>query len=265
MSDSAYQSSNVLAPWSKVPESRCFQSVVDEWMRMLADSQLSEKHYHEFIAEHFGMFFGDGIDTHFGITKLAIGPDRITDFVVPHEDGSNGFVYELIEIKTPHSMNALRIAQQQVEDWGRWLRRCPAQAREILPSLPGRSVGSERYVFTIIIGRRNLTKEQLERRNYKSENTRVLIRSYDYLTDKLFGRRYVDRVRMYQAGEGECPDEFFHFLANPFFTAFSQQEWRSFIRKPFETGHPTLSNYQRLMAERKHNDKLVKKFVEELD
>lgn len=206
-----------------------------QW-KELVESDEGELQYQEFLSEHAGMFFGmDG--TCLVISQLQLGTELRPDLVVAHDCRSGGIIYEFIELKKPSDQlftkgglrsEPLRKAEKQIEDWQ---MRLQDGGRELELRLPPSRAADRRCSFTIIIGRREDTKDGHSSRNRLSErmskNHRVNIRSYQYLTDELARRQFAPSCSPHWVHGSE---PMLNQLANPFTRAFTDKSWRSLLQ-----------------------------------
>ena len=73
------------------------QRVLEQWKHLVA-SEERERYYQQFLAQHAGMFFGEG-GTCLTISQLQLGTEQRPDLVVVHDCRSGGLLYEFIELK----------------------------------------------------------------------------------------------------------------------------------------------------------------------
>ncbi len=135
-----------------------------EWENKLDQKLLSENDYHNFIAEHAGFFLDTRQKSLQTISKLLLGSDHETDFVVIHEGFSEGIIYELVELESPHTpaytkngqpSARLMAAVQQIHNWKQWLLENRSMFTRMLPNFNKRIIRDTNLRFTIIIGRRD--------------------------------------------------------------------------------------------------------------
>ena len=60
-------------------------TVKESWVNLLEDKSQPEETYHSFLAEHAGFFFADYTRKIPIISKLQLGADFVTDFVVAND------------------------------------------------------------------------------------------------------------------------------------------------------------------------------------
>ena len=226
-----------------------FQDVLEE-LRQLVASEQRELHYQRFLAAHAGMFFGMN-GTRLTINQLQLGTERRPDLVVVHDCRSGGLLYEFIELKRPShapfskctgiESQHLKKAIDQVEAWQ---ARIEDNCAEIQERLPAPRAADRRCSFTIIIGRRDSSKEWREKRNRRADRMsgryRVNIRSFDYLTDELAQRQFAHSSPIWLSGDELTLNR----LANPFTKAFTDKSWRALLRRLKQASPEGLAAYE---------------------
>ncbi|MEK7676905.1 MAG: Shedu anti-phage system protein SduA domain-containing protein [Verrucomicrobiota bacterium] len=225
------------------------QRVLEQWKNLVA-SEEREGHYQQFLAEHAGMFFGtDG--TSLTISQLQLGTEHRPDLVVVHDCRSGGLLYEFIELKRPshapysESTQApsqyLNKALEQVREWQARIEDNCAEIQERLPAI---RAADRHCSFTVVIGRREESKDWLVARNRLADRLsnkyRVNIRSYDYLTDELAGRQFAHSSPIWLSGDELTLNR----LANPFTTAFTDRLWRALLRRLKQASPVGLAAYE---------------------
>ena len=227
--------------WSKLNDSArpVIESIASQWKELLCQEECEEK-YHQFLADHAGLFFCDNYKRLVCISKLRLGADYKIDFAVAEENYSYGLCWELIEIESPHvppytkagiSSARLSCAIQQIQDWKRWLIDNRRDASKIFPARGIRTQKDPNFRFTIIIGNRENTDKWLEKRNQLAEELNIAIRSYDYLTDTLMSRCFLDRSALGSSEESDLWEWDQNHLVNPFSVAFPDRAWRKFLEQ----------------------------------
>lgn len=221
--------------WSQLNTTK--SSIIDccrsEWQGLL-DGSHPERAYHSFLAENAGLFFGHPAQTFFVLSELALGGEFVVDLVVPRDERSLGSTYELIELEIP-SLNPYRKSGdpfsrfshslEQIQDWRTWLADHPDMRRCLFPS-QSVTADSDRLNYTVITGRRHDDSQLMRKRNEWASRVGVKVRSFDYLTDKLGTRLFLDNASI-RSVQGESLDATVCAqLANPFFTAWSTSQWR---------------------------------------
>ena len=247
-------------PWDYLNKQvrRYVNGVLKKWERLL-DAERNEEDYHQFLYEHAGLFFGDYY-TQIVLSKIRLG-EEFTDFVTGFGQASNGFVYRLFEIETPQAapftkkgqpFERLTHALQQVDNWNNWLTLHPDETRKIFPAV---SYNPAKYtVYTIIIGRRANSKQWLDKRNQLSQNRGVQIHSFDYLTQQLRERQFTSHASIEGHEGNDVPDDVRNRLANPFYEALSDKQWRHLLREnSYHDGHFVAQNAQILVETRNYN------------
>lgn len=213
---------------------------IQEWNNLLSQN-LTENFYHKYLYDNAGLFLGN-TDCHLVISKLKLGSELETDFVTLTDGFSNGNKFNLIEIKQPNvklftdkglMSSDFNKATQQVRDWKRWLIDNPSWFKKFLPTISTRVISQSHLKFTIIIGRRLTNPRDIEKRNQIAEEIGAEIRSFDYLTDRFKTREF------YPTAWLENGNEYFEDkIANPFFKAFKDSEWKKFCNnRKISTSH----------------------------
>src|SRR4051794_29047160 len=111
--------------------------------RSLIEQPLDEHVYQSFVAEHAGLFLPTSIHEAVVISKLKLGSEFETDFVVVKDDFSFGLKYTLIELETPHSKlfpslnkpsNRLNSALARIASCRQYIEEHRAESRQLFPS-----------------------------------------------------------------------------------------------------------------------------------
>lgn len=210
-------------------------SLKEQWLSMLDDKNLKEEDYHQFLSEHAGVFFSNVSNCFTCISKLNLGDDFQTDFVVPSDSGSYGFSYELIEIESPHApafnkngsiSSRLNRAIQQVCDWKNWMRRNQDTAKRLFPSKSFNLWSEPRFSYTIYISR-YAELEELDHLRHRYEKAHgIFIRSFDNLTTKMSKQIFINEILLGSAEEDKLGAIVRNELANPFISAMSGKQWK---------------------------------------
>ncbi|WP_336964123.1 Shedu anti-phage system protein SduA domain-containing protein [Chryseobacterium contaminans] len=204
---------------------------IQEWENLLS-KKLLENNYQTYLTENAGIFLSDD-DCHLVISKLKLGSELETDFITLSDGFSNGNIFEFIEIKQPSAklftdkglMTAeFNRATQQIRDWKRWLMDNRNWMGKYLPTVNTRISNPTHFKFKIIIGRRLSNHYEVEKRNQIAEEIGAEIRSFDYLTDKIKRREFYPIAWLRDGTPGHYEKE----LANPFYKAFTDSEWKKF-------------------------------------
>ncbi len=222
-------------PWSSLNNSLFIKRTVESWENLLR-GDYPEQIYHDFIKEHAGLFFSYSKDSVFTVvSKLKLASELETDFVVVKDGYSNGTIYEFIEIEKPSSKlftnrgipaSDFNMALQQVRDWKSFLRKEKKYFNKYLPTTSDFVIHDNNIKFTIIIGRRDLTPLQMEKRQDIAYENNIEIRSFDYLSNCLNSNYYLD----------ECDSDVMdaisaNHILNPLYRAFTDAEWRNVCDK----------------------------------
>jgi hypothetical protein len=244
--------------WAKLIDSRLHQRIINDWEELLNNDKLKERDYHAFLALSPGLFL-TGRRSHLVISKLKLGSDYETDFVVVNEGYSNGTMYNLIEIESPHTKlfdlsgkptAKLNAALQQIRDWRRFLIDNRIFMKKAFPTVTTRVIKNSKLTFTIVIGRRTDNLEHLEKREQIAEQENVNIISYDRLTD------YAKRLHCsIYPNVNSCELDHMSFsmqneLANPFFKCLSDSIWKSINR---EAHFHVYSHILNILKHRRYN------------
>ena len=226
--------------WESLVKTPLYQTILNDWQELLDNSKLKEADYHNFLFSTPAIFLIDD-DAHLAISKLKLGADYETDFVIVKEGYSDGTIFELIEIESPHTTlfdksgkpsAKFNSALQQIRDWKRFLKNNKSTFRRVFPTINTRIISDSRLRFKIIIGRRNNDLEELEKRRQISEEENIEIISFDRLTELAQRRRlffndsYIVSAQM-DAIDYKKKNE----LANPFFECISDSQWKRFCNK----------------------------------
>jgi hypothetical protein len=233
--------------YQEIRKGDLIKNKIADWINLL-NQNLTEQHYHQFLAENAGLFLAD-TNCHLAISKLKFGSELETDFVTLSDGFSNGNLIELIEIKQPsaqlftdkgHPSAELNRACQQIRDWKRWLIDNPSWCSKYLPTTSTRVIRNSNLRFKIIIGRRLVNPHDIEKRNQIADELGTEIRSFDYLTDRLRTREFFTH-----AWTSDAEDFFERELAKPFFSAFTDSEWKHFCKtRRVETFHFYSTHYR---------------------
>ena len=219
----------------------------DEWKNLLDDPSTTEPTYQKFLQDNAGFFWADGVNCVVVLSQVRLGRDYVTDFVLGYDRGSLGLHYELVEIESPHEpaytrggkpSRRLNAALEQVSDWKYWINANREEAKRVFPSsdflydMPS-------FSYTVVIGRRSDGDDQRLRRNRKAASLGVAIRSFDWLSDRVTGRIYLDTFETYAHECSRLPVAVRNQLASPFNTSISDGDWRAISRsakfKPFHS------------------------------
>ena len=226
--------------WESLTGTPLYGKILDDWRALLDNKQLKEADYHCFLAANPAMFLMDG-NAYLAISKLKLGSEYETDFVIVKEGYSDGTTYELIEIESPHTAlfdksgkpaAKFNAALQQIRDWKRFLINNRPIFRHILPTMSTRVISNSRLRFKIIIGRRTDDLDQLEKRRQISEEDNVEIVSFDRLTEiAQKSRIFWNYSDLFSAEMDRIDREKKNELANPFARCISDSQWKGFCKK----------------------------------
>jgi Domain of unknown function (DUF4263) len=250
--------------WNKLDDEA--RSIVDEvlnsWLELLSQKH-KEEGYHDFLRENAGFVLAYCAEVNLLNSKLRLGADFITDFVVGRDQHSNGLWYELIEIETPHDAPftqkgnpsaRLTMAIQQVQNWRRWIIDNRREIAKLLPNYGFRTSRKDpNFNFKIIIGTRENSEKWLDRRNDLANQIGIQIRSFEYFTDSIQTRFFLNSCNFASTEEGYLSSLERNMLANPFCVAYSDKTWRKIISEPRYIDHFFCNNAKVLLDNRSYN------------
>lgn len=255
-------------PWFLInEEARAIKDkILNGWIGKINDTNLIESDYQSYLKNHAGFFLADNQYSNIVISKMKLGSDWETDFVVATDWKSMGLRYNIIEIKTPHSKPFnkngdpsadLTHAYQQIVNWKLWFESNTQATQRLFPT-PYTSYPTY-FEYTIYIGNRENTKQYLKIRNKYAEINQINVRTFDSLTDNFHKRtRFLDIV--YSDGSTEAKDisyEIKNKLANPFFKAYTDKTWRKIVNSPdFIDDHILIKNSKIFLDNREYNSYL---------
>ncbi len=226
--------------WESLVRLPLYRKILDDWCALLNNNQLKEGAYHDFLAANPAIFLM-GRNAYLAISKLKLGSEYETDFVVVTEGYSDGTMYELIEIESPHTVlfdksgkptAKFNAALQQIRDWRRFLMHNKSILHRMLPTINTRIVSDSRFRFKIIIGRRTDDLEVLEKRRQISEEVNIEIISFDRLTEIAHNRSFFwNYSDIFSAEMDRLDPEKKNELANPFAQCISDSQWKGFWKK----------------------------------
>jgi hypothetical protein len=252
-----------LIPWVALtrPEgARILRKLLAKWEAILGNKSNREEVYQQFIAENAGLFFGHKSVV---ISKVPMGADHVTDFVIARDAASYGFAYEFVELESPHTpaytrkghpSARLTMAVQQVTNWKRWLDANRGEAKKIFPSKPFKLYDSPTFAFTIYIGRSDNLDESLARRNQYASDLNVSIHGFDHLTRRLREPEVGVFPLIFSSEMDSIQPDIRNELANPFTSAYSWGDWREIVKSPkFSDDHMIANNWEILLKHRIHS------------
>jgi hypothetical protein len=226
--------------WTNFPKTKLYFKIVSEWEKILEDKNLKEQDYHSFLQANPAIFLTFS-ESYLTVSKLKLGSDYETDFVNIEEGYSDGTIYELIEIESPHTTlfdqkgkptAKFNAALQQIRDWKRFLINNKSEFKKIFPTVSTKVIKDSRVRYKIVIGRRTNSQEDLEKRRQISEQENIQIVSFDRLTDMAKNRMaFPNKALIFSAEMESIPFELKNNLANPFFECISDSMWRSICKK----------------------------------
>ncbi|MCT4306073.1 DUF4263 domain-containing protein [Elizabethkingia anophelis] len=228
-----------------------------EW-RSLLSQNLLEHDYHKYLSDNAGIFLSNH-ECHLAISKLKLGSELETDFITLTDGYSNGNIFELIELKQPTAKlftdkgvttSEFNRAIQQIRDWKRWLMDNRNWMSKYLPTVNTKILRPTHIKFKIIIGRRLSNQYDIEKRNQIADEIGAEIRSFDYLTDKLKRRDFYPTAWL----PSEVDISYEKELANPFYKAFTDSEWKEFCNsQKISTFHFYGNHFEDVLKRRKYN------------
>ncbi|MCL0057506.1 DUF4263 domain-containing protein [Dehalococcoidales bacterium] len=232
------------------------KEVIDKWQALLDNRSATERIYHQFLAEHAGLFFFTDYPG-IVISKLRLDLDFETDFVVGIDRNSVGFDYELIEIEVPHMPavgkygdynRRLTHAIRQTLDWQYWLENNWNYAKQYFRHQDSVT----QFKYSIYIGRRSDEKQYNARRNWLAKKLGIKIRSFDELTDRLKNRTF--KLVPYLVAEWDHLEKGVkNQLMDPFFMAYKFREWKRLKELLPLQSHVVINNANPLLKFRKYN------------
>jgi Domain of unknown function (DUF4263) len=260
----------MLYNWESLKNSKTLEQIKKDWENLLKDETQNESAYHSFIASN-PYFFISFIESYLAISKLKLGSEYESDFVVVKEGYSDGTIYEFIEIESPHTKlfdskgkptAKFSTAIQQIMDWKRFLIDEKSFFKKFLPTTSTKIIENSQIRFKIIIGRRLENKEDQEKRRQYAETNNIEIISFDRLTDVLMMRKNFQNEPMIHSGQMHFLDDLEkkNDLANPFFECVNDSSWKKICKagheKHFYTNyldeilaHRTYSKYFEMFKE----------------
>lgn len=228
--------------------------------------KLHERYYHDFIARHAHVFFPMLWKNIQAVSKIRLGAELVTDFVLVRDEASRGLSYLLIEIEPPWAVPftkdgvasaRLTRAIHQILDWKRWLDEHRSEARKLFPSGLHYTELKAIFEYCIVIGDRENSRPWLDKRNHLAESLGISIRSFGWLSQCLSVRSqccaFADKYIGGGAEEDRLTPETKNALANPFVRAMSDPEWREFVSGRFDSSHMVGMNAERLLRARRTN------------
>ena len=255
--------------WSELAGSKreIVNECADAWNSLLDADNACERDYHAFIDSHAGLFFGHPAETFFVMSEIELGSDFRVDLVVPRDRKSEGTAYELIELEIPslkpYSDSGDPYARfvhavQQTLDWKTWLADHRDCFDELFPS-SSFTASNARIQFTVIAGRRTDDIVLQRKRNEFARSVGVKIRSFDYLTELLQARLFLDFPAVKSAQFEELDKSVLNELANPFFHSWKSKAWRQ-LSKQIQGPHAVAKSANAIIQNRVYNQGLLKKF-----
>ncbi|MEA5258125.1 DUF4263 domain-containing protein [Arcicella aquatica] len=257
--------------WGNISKSVTYQNIITDWVNLLNNNCLKEADYHKFLSEN-PYFFLTPIDTYLVISKLKLGSEYETDFVMVKEGYSDGTIYELIEIESPHAKlfdksgkptATFNSALQQILDWKRFLKNDKHFFRKFLPTTNAKIINESRIEFKLIIGRRSENQEELEKRRQYAEEYKIKIISYDQLSEIAQSRKIFPNEPLISSGQTHFLEDINkkNQLANPFFSCINDSTWKTICR----AGHTKhfYTNYLDSILEARKYSKYFDDFTKE--
>lgn len=252
-----------LVPWVALngPEGiRILRQLFADWETILADKLKNEEVYQQFIAQNAGLFFGQKSIV---ISKVRLGSDYVTDFVIASDTASHGFSYEFVELESPHTpaytkkgnpSARLTTAIQQIQNWREWLNANRSEAKKLFPSRPFKLYDTPNFSFTIYIGRSDHLDHSLAKRNVYADKVGVTVHGFDHLTRILREPTIGVFPLVFSSEMDHLGPHVRNQLANPLTSAYSWDDWRQMVRDAdFHDDHMIAKNWQSVLKYRKHS------------
>lgn len=238
--------------------------LLKRWEQLLNEN-LQESKYQHFLADHANFFFPANNTFYFTtISKLKLGSEYETDFVIIYDGFSNGAIYEFVEIEKPSSKlftasgvpaSDFNSALQQIRDWKSFLRKNKQYFKTFLPTTSTQVIHDSNIKFKILIGRRCEDQSIIEKRMDVAYEEGVEIRSFDSLTDNLKNRFFYHKDIL-----NEIPENVENTIINPFNRALSDAEWKMICKtERLNSSHIFHSNSKKVYQYLRQND-LFEKF-----
>ena len=227
--------------WENILKTETNKSILKDWEKLLENTELKERDYHSFLFSN-PFFFLTILESYLVISKLKLGSEYETDFVVVKEGYSDGTIYEFIEIESPHTKlfdssgkpsAKFNSALQQIKDWKRFLKNEKSFFKKFLPTTSTKIINESKIKFKIIIGRSPITEEETEKRRQYAEENDIEILSFDRLTNQLKNRRHFDNEPSIYSAQMDYLEDMSkkNQLANPFFECVTDSTWKKICRK----------------------------------
>lgn len=236
---------------------------------LLRKPDAREESLHAFLTKHAQLAFWDELGFATVISKLRLGADLVTDFVVVYDNWSNGIRYKLIEFEKPSTVpftkegipsSGLSRALQQVLSWRQWLEEHPAESRRLFPSFFHYFDSRPLFSYEIIVGNRQNSERWLDRRRILSESLGIGIRSFESFTPRL------TRDFTFQ-DFSEIGDEQLHYdlasrnrLACPFTRALTDSDWREMLREGRRGTAHFMHTYGKLLLKYRQENEYAARF-----
>lgn len=247
--------------------------VKNEWESLLVGSARDERKILQFLGEHAGFFFCDSQRQLITISELEMAADYRPDFVVPYDQSSRGYLYQLIECEKPDShpftksgkpSHELMEAYKQILDWKRWVESHRTMAKEIFPSSDF-SIHDQFHVeYTIYIGRREQMGENVHVRNQIAKEWQIEIRSFDALTQRLLHHPFFGIPKFSSSEMNGVDNAVKNAIVNPFRKAIPSGAWRK-IAPHLKQSHTSANSMDALIAGAQVHTELYSAFVKDLE
>jgi hypothetical protein len=243
----------------EIPEERNqhLDAVMAEW-----DELLSGKHpegiYHNFLARHAGLFLATSSHDAVVVSKLKLGADFESDFVIVRDNFSDGLEYVFVEIEVPHERplvganrpgRRLNFALGQINSWRQWIATHASDANNLLPSKSRRYGGAPNFSYEIYIGRRPPPNDQAGDLTWFRELQNVRVFSFDHLTSNARAR-----VRQFPGPSlSQYPKAAKPALDRIDWSAISHRQWRQFTKNSgFHDQHLLEQSWELIIKTREH-------------
>lgn len=246
-------------------ESNIVSNLMIEWNRLLSENH-KEAVYQTFLTENANFFLSNPY-TFAILSKLKLGSEYETDFVIIKDGFSNGTIYEFIEIEKPSSKlftskgvpsADFNAALQQIRDWKSFLCKNKHYFSKFLPTNSTRVIHNSNLKFTIIIGRREESQSVIEKRMDIAHELGIEIRSFDYLTDNVKNHIFLDR---YSSDYNRMSNG--NKIISPFNRAITDSEWKQICRDERINRLHLFEHFSDTIVKYLHPNKLYKEFIKE--
>lgn len=259
---------NSYADWGSLKQND-LKPILDGWLERLNAENPREDYLHAYLAKHARLAFWDKLGFATVISKLRLGADFITDFVVVYDNWSDGIHYKLIEIEKPQiapftkegiPSSGLARALQQILSWQLWLKNNPSEIRKLFPSYFHQTKLEPVFSYQIIIGNRENSKPWLEHRQKLSESTGISITSFDSIASRFCHTLSFEDYSAVGDEQYSMKMADRNSLACPFTRALSDPSWRAIIRNGKHGSDHFMHAYGDLLLEHQVENEYANRF-----